>query len=73
MDDVRGLLELTASIAADYVESLGDRRVFPDVSPEQLRAALGGPLPEQPVDARQVVTQLVAAAEPGVDSRAGDA
>src|SRR5512132_2172085 len=66
MDDVRGLLELTASMAADYVESLGDRRVFPNVSPEQLRAALGGPLPEQPVDARQVVTQLVAAAEPGV-------
>jgi glutamate/tyrosine decarboxylase-like PLP-dependent enzyme len=66
MDDVRGLLELTASIAADYVESLGDRRVFPDVTPEQLRAALGGPLPEQPVDARQVVTQLAAAAEPGV-------
>src|SRR5512133_3513377 len=66
MDDVRGLLELTASIAADYVESLGDRRVFPNVSPEQLRAALAGPLPEQPVDARQGVTQLVAAAEPGV-------
>src|SRR5215216_3224147 len=66
MDDVRRLLELTASIAADYVESLGERRVFPDVSPEDLRAALGGPLPEQPVDARQVVTELTAAAEPGV-------
>jgi glutamate/tyrosine decarboxylase-like PLP-dependent enzyme len=66
VDDVRELLELTASIAADYVESLRDRPVFPDVSPEQLRAALGGPLPEQPVDARQVVTELAAAAEPGV-------
>jgi glutamate/tyrosine decarboxylase-like PLP-dependent enzyme len=66
MDDVRRLLELTAAIAADYVESLSDRRVFPDVTPEQLRAALGGPLPEQPVDARQVVTELAAAAEPGV-------
>jgi hypothetical protein len=37
-DDVRGLLELTASIAADYVESLGDRRVFPDVTPEHSAA-----------------------------------
>lgn len=66
MDDVRRLLELTASIAADYVESLDDRPVFPDVTPEQLRAALGGPVPEQPVDAGQVVTELAAAAEPGV-------
>jgi glutamate/tyrosine decarboxylase-like PLP-dependent enzyme len=66
MDDVRKLLELTAAIAADYVESLDDRPVFPDVTPEQLRAALGGPLPEQPVDARQVVSELAGAAGPGV-------
>jgi glutamate/tyrosine decarboxylase-like PLP-dependent enzyme len=66
MDDVRRLLEQTASIAADYVESLGDRCVFPAVTPEQLRAALGGPLPEQPIDAQQVVAELAAAAESGV-------
>jgi glutamate/tyrosine decarboxylase-like PLP-dependent enzyme len=66
MDDVRSLLELTARIAADYVESLDDRPVFPDVTPEQLREALGGPLPEQPLSPRQVVAELAAAAEPGV-------
>jgi glutamate/tyrosine decarboxylase-like PLP-dependent enzyme len=66
MEDVRRLLEQTASIAADYVESLDDRRVFPDVTPEELRVALGGPLPEHPVDAGQVVTELAAAAEPGL-------
>ena len=66
MDEARRLLELTAAIAADYVESLGDRPIFPAVTPEELRAALGGPLPEQPVDAREVVTELAAAAEPGV-------
>jgi glutamate/tyrosine decarboxylase-like PLP-dependent enzyme len=66
MGDVRELLELTASIAADYVESFDDRRVFPDVTPEELRTALGGPLPEQPLDARQVVTELADAAGPGV-------
>ena len=66
LQNVRELLELTASIAADYLESLGERRVFPDVTPEQLRAALGGPLPEQPLEARQVVTDLAEAADPGV-------
>ena len=66
MDQVRELLELTASIAADYLESLDDRRVFPDVTPEQLRAMLGGPLPEQPMDATQVVTELAESAGQGV-------
>jgi glutamate/tyrosine decarboxylase-like PLP-dependent enzyme len=66
VDDARRLLELTGSIAADYVESLGERRVFPEVTPEELRAALGGPLPEEPLDPRQVVTELAAAVEPGV-------
>jgi glutamate/tyrosine decarboxylase-like PLP-dependent enzyme len=66
MEDVRALLELTASIAADYLESLGDRPVFPDVTPEQLRAALGGPLPEGPVEPGRVVSELAAAAGRGV-------
>jgi glutamate/tyrosine decarboxylase-like PLP-dependent enzyme len=64
--DARAHLELTAAIAADYLDSLEGRPVFPDVTPQELRAALGGPLPEEPLDARQVVTELAAAAEPGV-------
>jgi hypothetical protein len=43
MEDVRRLLDQTAAIAADYLESLGNRRVFPDVTPEELRAAAGFP------------------------------
>jgi glutamate/tyrosine decarboxylase-like PLP-dependent enzyme len=66
MSEIRKLLELTASLAADYLESLDDRPVFPDVTPEQLREAVGGPLPEQPLEARQVVTELAAAADEGV-------
>ncbi len=66
MSEIRDLLERTAAIAADYVESLGERPVFPEVTPEQLREALGGPLPEDPVDAGQVVEELAADAEPGV-------
>ena len=64
--DVRDLLRRTAEIAADYVESLDERPVVPPVTPEQLREALGGPLPENPVDADRVLTDLVERAEPGV-------
>jgi glutamate/tyrosine decarboxylase-like PLP-dependent enzyme len=40
--------------------------VFPNVTPDELRAALGGPLPEAPLDPARVIDELVAAAEPGV-------
>ena len=66
MSEPRDLLRQTAEIAADYLESLGDRPVFPHVTPEELRAALGGPLPEEPVDPKQVLDDLAAGAEPGV-------
>jgi glutamate/tyrosine decarboxylase-like PLP-dependent enzyme len=66
MSDVRELLRRTAEIAADYVESLDERPVFPDATPEQLREALGGPLPEEPLDPAQVVVELAEHAEPGV-------
>ncbi len=66
MEDVRELLEETARIAATYLESLGERPVFPEITPQQLRAALGGPLQEEPLDARRVVGELARAAEPGV-------
>jgi glutamate/tyrosine decarboxylase-like PLP-dependent enzyme len=66
MSDVRELLRRTAEIAADYVESLDERPVFPDVTPEQLREVLGGPLPEEPLDPAQVVVELAEHAEPGV-------
>jgi len=66
MSDARDLLRRTAEIAADHVESLGERPVFPQVTPEELRAALGGPLPEEPVDPKQVLEDIAAGAEPGV-------
>jgi glutamate/tyrosine decarboxylase-like PLP-dependent enzyme len=66
MTDARELLRRTAELAADYVESLGERPVFPAVTPEELREALGGPLPEAPLDPGQVIDELAAAAEPGV-------
>jgi glutamate/tyrosine decarboxylase-like PLP-dependent enzyme len=66
MSDARDLLRRTAEIAADYLDSLGERPVFPQVTPEALREALGGPLPDDPVEAQRVVDELVAGAEPGV-------
>jgi glutamate/tyrosine decarboxylase-like PLP-dependent enzyme len=66
MTDARELLQLTASLAADYVESLPDRPVFPEIDPDALRVALGGPLPDGPTDAAKVITELAAAADPGI-------
>lgn len=66
MDDVRELLGLTAAIAGDYLESLEQRPVFPRATPDGLRDALGGPLPAEPLDARDVIAQLAAASDPGV-------
>ena len=66
MSDARELLRQTAELAADYLDTLESRPVFPEVSPEQLREALGGPLPEEPLPAEQVVVELAAGAEPGV-------
>ena len=66
MTDPRELLRRTADLAAAYVESLGERPVFPHVDPDDLREALGGPLPEEPVPPEEVVEELAAAAEPGL-------
>jgi glutamate/tyrosine decarboxylase-like PLP-dependent enzyme len=66
MHEVRELLERTAAIAADYLDSLEERPIFPRVAADDLRAALGGPLPDTPQPAADVVTELATAAEPGV-------
>ena len=66
MTDERELLRRTAEIAADFVETLDERSIQPAASVEELRAALGGPLPDEPSDPLEVVEALAAAAEPGV-------
>lgn len=45
--------------------------MFPEASVEELRAALSGPLPEGPLDAREVVADLIRDAEPGVVAMPG--
>ena len=65
-DPFREVLEQTAELAAGYLETLESRPVFPSASPEQLREALGGPLPEEPSDPQRVVSELAAAADAGI-------
>ena len=66
MNETRGLLRRTAGHAADFLETLDDRPVFPSVTVEQLREQLGGPLPDEPTDPARVIDDLVAGAGPGV-------
>jgi glutamate/tyrosine decarboxylase-like PLP-dependent enzyme len=66
VDETRRVLHRTADHAADFLEALDERRVYPDTSVDELREALGGPLPVRPMDPARVVDELVARAEPGV-------
>jgi len=49
-----------------YLEGLPDRPVRSTASLAELRATLGGPLPEEPAESREVIAALAAAAESGV-------
>src|SRR5258707_9898991 len=62
---MRELLRETADLAADYLESVPDRPVFPRIEPDQLRDRLGGALPEGPTPPRDVVRDLAAAGSEG--------
>ncbi len=66
MTDIRALLHHTADLAAEFLETLDERPVFPHVTPAELRDALGGPLPDGPTDPAEVVDQLTAAADQGL-------
>ncbi|MBA3561201.1 MAG: aspartate aminotransferase family protein [Actinobacteria bacterium] len=62
----RELLRRTAEIAADFLDSLDERPVWPAASVEELRREIGGPLPSVPIDPLTVVEALAAAADRGV-------
>jgi len=66
MDSVNDVLGLTSDYAVQFLESLEERPVGVQASIDELRAALGGPLPEHGLDDAQVVAELIEAAEPGI-------
>ena len=66
MTDTRALLRRTAELAADFLDSLEDRPVFPQASPDELRAVLRVPLQDDPLEPERVVEELAAAADPGL-------
>ena len=64
--DLRDLLQRTAGLAADFLDTLEERPVFPQASVDELRAGLGVPLQDEPLNPAQVVDELAAAAGPGL-------
>ena len=66
MSEPRDLLARTAELSSDFLESLDERAVLPDVDYEALRAAFARPLQDEPIDPREVLEQLVADADPGI-------
>ena len=71
MSELQDLLRLTAERVADYRISVGERPVAPAVDSSELRAALGGPLPEARSDPALVVERLAAAVEPALMASVG--
>jgi glutamate/tyrosine decarboxylase-like PLP-dependent enzyme len=64
--DWKGPLGEAFDRSVAYLEGLPDRPVPGAATLAGLRASLGGPLPEKPTPARDVIAALAAAAEPGV-------
>jgi len=71
VSDERELLRRTAELAADFLETLGERPVFPTTPVEELGAALGVPLPDAPSDPLEVVEMMAREVGPGVVATAG--
>jgi glutamate/tyrosine decarboxylase-like PLP-dependent enzyme len=67
----RDLLARVAEIAADHLESVPDRHAGPLAGFDELRAALGGPLPGDGVAPEQVVEELARGAAPGLVASPG--
>jgi len=68
---MNALLEDVARRASDYLEGLDARKVAPDAAAVAALDALGGPLPEAPSDARDVLALLDRHGSPATMAMAG--
>src|SRR6185437_2317418 len=64
--DWKGPLGEAFDHAVAYLQELPGRPITASATLAELRSALGGPLPEQPLDPRDVVADLAISADPGV-------
>jgi glutamate/tyrosine decarboxylase-like PLP-dependent enzyme len=64
-------LEAASAAAAQFLRGLPERPVGPLVGADELRARLGGPLPDGPGDPAEVVAQLAKLADDGLVASAG--
>ena len=62
--DWEKVIEAAIGPATSYLESLPDRRVYRPTDPEEIRALIGGPLPEQGSNPEDVVAALGRDLEP---------
>ena len=65
------LLQKTATLACEYNRGVRSHRVNATASAEDLRASLGGPLPEDGLEPEEVITALARHAEPGLVATSG--
>jgi glutamate/tyrosine decarboxylase-like PLP-dependent enzyme len=70
-EDLGPLLARTASYMGDYRRTVADLPVFPAVELDDVRAAIGGPLPDVPTPAAQVIDRLIAGVGPAVVGTTG--
>src|SRR5690606_28410661 len=71
MTTTRTLFHEAAERAADYLESLNERSVAPLAEHVARLQELAGPLPEEPLDASEVLRRLDAIASPATLGTAG--
>ena len=64
-------LPRTLEIARGYIGSRTGRPVWPKATLAELRAALGGALPANPIDSKHVIDAFARAAEPGLVTTTG--
>ena len=71
MSDERELLRRTAELAADFLETMDERPVWPPASMDELHRILGGSMPDEPTHPARVIEALARDAEPGITAIPG--
>ena len=70
-DNPADSLAQVLAYARTYIESRGSREVWPRATLAELRSAIGGSLPEEPVSPASVIDDLIRAADPGIVTTTG--